>query len=138
MGSEVTTYGDLYSYGILLLEMFMGKRPTSEMFVDSLNLHNFAKMALPERVMEIADPTLFHNTEKEETTTKNSHSKDCGTIYIIQECLISVMKIGVACSMELPKEWMSISDAARELHVMKETLLNLGYMEELNYTPNSR
>ncbi|PRQ58184.1 putative non-specific serine/threonine protein kinase [Rosa chinensis] len=43
------------SFGILLLEMFTGERPTDHMFSDSLNLHNFVKMALPERVAYIRD-----------------------------------------------------------------------------------
>ncbi|PON34008.1 Protein kinase-like domain containing protein, partial [Trema orientale] len=50
-GSEVAVYGDLYSYGIVLLEMFTGKRPTDNMFTDGFNnLHNFAKQALPSGV----------------------------------------------------------------------------------------
>uniref|UniRef100_A0A7N2LF11 non-specific serine/threonine protein kinase n=1 Tax=Quercus lobata TaxID=97700 RepID=A0A7N2LF11_QUELO len=48
MGNEVSTFGDIYSYGILLLEMFTGKRPTDNIFKDDLNLHDFVRGALPE------------------------------------------------------------------------------------------
>ena len=51
MGSKASTCGDVYSYGILLLEMFTGKMPTDDMFQDGLNLHNYVKMALPEFFM---------------------------------------------------------------------------------------
>ncbi|KAA8538460.1 hypothetical protein F0562_027994 [Nyssa sinensis] len=67
MGTEVSTSGDVYSYGILLLEMFTGKRPTDEMFSDGLNLHNYVKMALPERVEVIADPILIQQGEEEQS-----------------------------------------------------------------------
>ncbi|XVF24094.1 hypothetical protein REPUB_Repub13aG0097700 [Reevesia pubescens] len=62
LGSNVTTYGDVYSYGILLLEMFTGKRPTDEMFKENLNLHKFVKTALPNRVAEITDPILLQES----------------------------------------------------------------------------
>ncbi|XXG58693.1 hypothetical protein AAC387_Pa04g0939 [Persea americana] len=59
MGANASTYGDVYSYGILLLEMLTGKRPSDDMFKNNLNLHQFAKMALPECVMEIIDRQLL-------------------------------------------------------------------------------
>lgn len=49
MGNEVWTQGDVYSFGILLLEMFTGKRPTDKMFQGTSNLHNFVREALPKR-----------------------------------------------------------------------------------------
>lgn len=58
MGSEVSTQGDMYSYGILLLEMFSGKRPTSNLFTGNFNLHRYVKMGLPDRVMEIVDAQI--------------------------------------------------------------------------------
>nr|AGT17283.1 kinase [Saccharum hybrid cultivar R570] len=38
-GSAVSTTGDVYSLGILLLEMFTGRSPTDDMFGDMLDLH---------------------------------------------------------------------------------------------------
>ncbi|CAL5363809.1 unnamed protein product [Camellia sinensis] len=76
MGSKESTEGDVYSYGILLLEMFTGKRPTDDMFKDSLNLHNFVRLALPHQVADVADPMLFRGGE-EETSTRNLRNRSC-------------------------------------------------------------
>ena len=60
MGSQLSTNGDVYSFGILLLEMLTGRRPTDKLFKDDLNLHNFVKLALPGQVMEIVDHSIFN------------------------------------------------------------------------------
>jgi hypothetical protein len=52
-------------YGILLLEMFTGKRPTDDMFQDALNLNSLVREALLERVVQIADLILFQGIEKD-------------------------------------------------------------------------
>ncbi|KAM7473921.1 hypothetical protein LguiB_021164 [Lonicera macranthoides] len=46
MGGAASKCGDVYSYGVLLLELFTGRRPTDDMFKDGLNLHNYIKMGL--------------------------------------------------------------------------------------------
>uniref|UniRef100_A0A6N2M767 non-specific serine/threonine protein kinase n=1 Tax=Salix viminalis TaxID=40686 RepID=A0A6N2M767_SALVM len=71
MGGEASTQGDVYSYGILLLEMFTGKRPTDSMFTGDFNLHCFVEAALPDRVMEIIDPLLSVNIQEEVQTMRN-------------------------------------------------------------------
>ena len=55
MGNDVSIYGDVYSYGILLLEMFTGKRPTDNMFHDSLSLRDFVKETLPKQIIDIIE-----------------------------------------------------------------------------------
>jgi serine/threonine protein kinase len=59
MGGVVSTQGDVYSYGIFVLEMFSRKRPTDKMFKDGFNLHNFVNMGLPEKLVQIVDPNLL-------------------------------------------------------------------------------
>ncbi|KAF8006280.1 hypothetical protein BT93_K0542 [Corymbia citriodora subsp. variegata] len=121
MGSGVMTYADVYSYGILLLEMFTGRRPIDDEFKGSFNLHNFVVKNLPERVTEIVDPTVIADVVEDlsiENSQKDSNFKDSK----IQECLVSIFRIGVACSLELPRERKSISDALAKLHLIREEL----------------
>ena len=112
MGGQVSTLGDIYSYGILLLEMFLGKRPIDEMFKDGLSIHKFIAMALPEHVMDIVDPSMFFEEDEENA---NDDIEERQIIeedpYVnvssrIKECLISVFEIGLSCSTTSPDERM--------------------------------
>ncbi|CAL5392972.1 unnamed protein product [Camellia sinensis] len=125
MGNEVATSGDVYSYGILLLEMFVGKRPTDNMFNDSLSLHNFAKMALPEQVASVVDPTLIQQREigKGSSSTKNTQNQSSTGSHKIYECLISILNIGIACSQELPRDRLTINHVVTQLLVIKNNFL---------------
>ncbi|XP_028075676.1 probable LRR receptor-like serine/threonine-protein kinase At3g47570 [Camellia sinensis] len=125
MGNEVTTSGDVYSYGILLLEMFTGKRPTDNMFNDSLSLHNFAKMALPEQVASVVDPTLIQQREIGEgsSSTENTQNQSSTGSHKIYECLISILNIGIACSQELPRDRPTINHVVTQLFVIKNNFL---------------
>ncbi|KAI8569380.1 hypothetical protein RHMOL_Rhmol02G0274300 [Rhododendron molle] len=119
MGLDPSTSGDVYSYGILLLELFTGKSPTDGMFIDGMNIHRYSKMALPERLMEIVDHKLVENEEgaSESFWTELERGK-------IHDCLILILKIGVACSEESPTERVTIFDVARELHLIKKMLVD--------------
>ena len=61
LGSESSKDGDVYSYGILLLELMTGKRPSDTMFSESYNLQMYAEEALPDNILQIVDPTLEDN-----------------------------------------------------------------------------
>ncbi|CAL5422741.1 unnamed protein product [Camellia sinensis] len=97
------------------------KRPTDGMFKDGLTLHKLAKLALLERVMEIVDEKLVSVVEEEETASKNSRREMRRGKFV--ECLILILCIGVACSVESPRERMTIVDAAMALHLVKDMLL---------------
>ncbi|KAK2967942.1 hypothetical protein RJ640_029934 [Escallonia rubra] len=112
MGEEVSTEADMYSYGIMLLEMFTGKRPTDSIFIDNFSLHNYVKFALPDRVMEIVDSTII--LEEMEGLNKNRCGK--GEFAKLKSCLESILQLGVICSAELPHERMNSGNVVKELH----------------------
>ncbi|PWA54229.1 Leucine-rich repeat-containing N-terminal, type 2 [Artemisia annua] len=123
LGSEISREGDVYSFGILLLEMMTGKRPTDSMFL-GLNLHSYVKTALARDVIAIVEPSLLvtnKDEEKdEEKACKVNEEKSCNKI---NECVISWATIGVACSVESPKDRMVLSKAIEELLRIKGVLL---------------
>ncbi|XP_021720409.1 probable LRR receptor-like serine/threonine-protein kinase At3g47570 [Chenopodium quinoa] len=63
VGSMVSKEGDVYSYGIVLLELMTSINPTDWMFEGGLDLHNHAKSAtlLPNQLINIIDPRLLDN-----------------------------------------------------------------------------
>ncbi|KAK8452397.1 hypothetical protein SEVIR_5G102950v4 [Setaria viridis] len=115
-GRAVSTLGDVYSLGILLLEMFTGVSPTDDMFKDSLDLHKFAEAALPDRALEVADPAIWLHEEAkgEDPATVRSRS---------ERCLASVVGLGVSCSKQLPRERTAMRDAAAEMRAIRDAFL---------------
>ncbi|PON33944.1 Mitogen-activated protein kinase kinase kinase [Parasponia andersonii] len=123
MGSEVSTYGDVYSYGILLLEMFTGKRPIDNMFKDDITLHNFVQTALPEHVEEILDPVLIQGDSSPASTQKYEIQAKISQNQNIQPCLVSIFRIGLKCSERQPGQRMDINDVVTELCDLRDILL---------------
>ncbi|KAI4305620.1 hypothetical protein L6164_028976 [Bauhinia variegata] len=110
--------GDVYSFGILILEMFTGKRPTDEIFIDDYNLHNYVKEALPEYLLQVADPILL---EEEETGE------------IIQRSIVSILEIGLACSEKSPEGRMNVEAVTRQLQTDQ---CKMKYLERLDLSSN--
>ncbi|CAN1143748.1 Probable LRR receptor-like serine/threonine-protein kinase At3g47570 [Linum perenne] len=108
MGNEVSIQGDIYSYGILQLELFTGRRPTDETFKDGLSLHNVVKSAMSkQRTYEVVDPVLLDELLRKLTT---HHSSSEEARKDLEELMSSILEIGVACSSDIPEARVSMSE----------------------------
>jgi len=105
-GCDVSTDGDTYSYGILLLEMFTGRRPT-ESFNDGVaNLVSFVKMAYPNNLLEILDVTA-------------TYSRNTDTQAILDTLVYPIFRVALACCNDSPRQRMKMHNVVEGLNAIK-------------------
>ncbi|CAO2142068.1 unnamed protein product [Urochloa humidicola] len=116
-GNTVSAAGDIYSYGILVLETVTGKRPTDIKFTQGLSLCEYVELGLHGRVLEVVDTKLSVTLENEleSTDTFLCKTKIDG--------LVSLLRLGVSCSHQTPWNRMSTAEVIKELRGIKESLM---------------
>ncbi|GLT64190.1 hypothetical protein SLA2020_366980 [Shorea laevis] len=114
MGGEESTQGDVYSYGIFLLVQIVDP--------------NLLKREVNELGMAIEEGGHNNNDHddievvEERVVIENLSQMNSN----VQKCLLSIFKIGLACSLESPKERMNMEDVTRELHRIKNAFIEVG------------
>ncbi|WVZ95238.1 hypothetical protein U9M48_041029 [Paspalum notatum var. saurae] len=108
MGYKVSTGCDVYSFGVLLLEMLTGKRPTDEVFIDGMSLHKLVSSAYPNGLHEVLDPYMSQGGD---------HAFAASTL---QGYLIPLAEVALACSMELPKDRPVMHDVCAKIFEISE------------------
>lgn len=132
MGGQASTLGDIYSYGILLLEIFTGKRPTDDEFKGGIGIHQFVAMTLPNRAMEIVDPSLLRSEEEIEEEDEEMYTEERAIRKgkrneierntkrnTMEDCLASLIEIGVTCSQTVPTERLPMTVVVNKLRAIK-------------------
>ncbi|XP_015623991.1 receptor kinase-like protein Xa21 isoform X2 [Oryza sativa Japonica Group] len=109
---NASTYGDVYGFGIVLLEMLTGKRPTDPMFENELNIVNFMEKNFPEQIPHIIDAQL-------QEECKGFNQERIGQENRFYKCLLSVVQVALSCTHPIPRERMDIREIAIKLQAIR-------------------
>ena len=117
-GGAVSSAADVYSVGIVLLEIFLRRRPTDDMFNGGMNITKFVEMNFPDSIPQIIDPELLE--EQLHLSPESSLAMKEKRL----ECLLSVLNIGLLCTKQSPNERICMQEVTARLHGIKKAYIS--------------
>uniref|UniRef100_A0A0D9XDV1 non-specific serine/threonine protein kinase n=1 Tax=Leersia perrieri TaxID=77586 RepID=A0A0D9XDV1_9ORYZ len=108
-GSNPTTKGDVYSFGVLVLEMVTRKKPTDDMFDAGLSLHKWVKSHYHGRADAVVDPALARMVRDQTPEVRRMSDVAIG----------EMLELGILCTQESATARPTMMDAADDLDRLK-------------------
>lgn len=107
LGGHPSTRGDVYSFGVMLLELISGKRPTDVISEEGHGLHEWVKNSYLHDVGAVV-----------ERSPLSGGRPQCEGLEM--DVIVELLELGVACSQLVPSMRPSMDDVAHEIAYLKD------------------
>ncbi|KAL6861457.1 hypothetical protein ACP4OV_017157 [Aristida adscensionis] len=114
-GNKPSIRGDVYSFGVMLLEMITGKSPLQHSFGGDMNLVKWVRDRSLHRAHEVIEMQL--------TSTMEGVQISCTEQLLRDYLLVPMMDVALACAVESPEERINMHDSLQRLKHIKTHFL---------------
>lgn len=121
MGKRASPQGDVFSFGVLVLEIITGIRPTDVLFNGGSSLQEWVKSHYPRNLDPIIERSLARYGCPGLLQPKPSSE-------LWREVIIELIELGLMCTQHNPSTRPNMSDVALEMGRLKQFLSNPSQM----------
>ncbi|KAK1692461.1 hypothetical protein QYE76_009158 [Lolium multiflorum] len=107
LGGHPSTEGDVYSFGVMLLEMITGKRPTDALFQEGLTLHDWVRRHHPHDVAAIIAESWLAAMDAMLSAVQAGH------------IVVELINLGIACTQYSPMERPTMVEVCHSIALLK-------------------
>lgn len=128
MGKYASPEGDVYSYGVLLLEIVTGKRPTDVLFHEGSSMHEWVKSRYPNNLGPIVDQAI-----------SRAGPRDMGSFdrKVWCDVVLEVIELGLICTQYSPSTRPTMLDVAHEVSLLKQYISSTSSSLLIEQTPKN-
>ena len=94
--------------------MIIGKRPTDSMFEGGCSIINFVERNFGDQVLRIIDAHLQEECKSFIKAMAVTESE-------VYQCVLSLVRVALACTRPFPRERMNMREVAINLHAIRKT-----------------
>ncbi|XP_045824641.1 putative receptor-like protein kinase At3g47110 [Trifolium pratense] len=114
-GEKPSAAGDVYSFGIVLIELFSGKSPQDDCFTGGLSITKWVQSAFKNKTVQVIDPQLLSLIFHDDPAREDSN--------LLIHCVEAIMGVGMSCTADNPDDRIGIRVAVRQLKAARDSLM---------------
>ncbi|XP_052158750.1 putative leucine-rich repeat receptor-like serine/threonine-protein kinase At2g24130 [Oryza glaberrima] len=115
LGGHPSRQGDVYSFGVMILELITGKRPTDVIFHEGLTLHDWVRRHYPHDVAAV----VAHAPWRREAPSPMSTAASPAAADV---AAVELIELGLVCTQHSPALRPSMVDVCHEITLLNEAI----------------